>query len=95
MSLSTTTDCCINLPETAITTGSGQDEDVFIQGSEKKPVMVSFNKLNSSQLMAGQGEVVESEDTIVLEMVPIITPNRDIVVPSLSFEVRMRKAHVH
>lgn len=38
--------------------------------------------------MAGQGKVVESEDTIILEDVPIITPNNDIVVPSLSFEVR-------
>jgi len=48
---------------------------------------VAFNRLNSSQFLAGQGEVVESKDTIILESVPIITPIRDIVVPSLSFEV--------
>ena len=58
---------------------AGQDSD------KKKP----FSRLNSIQLMAAQGEVVESEDTIILEGVPIITPNRDIVVSSLSFEVRI------
>lgn len=50
--------------------------------------MTAFSRLDSTQLVAGLGEVVESEDTIILESVPIITPNRDIVVSSLSFEVR-------
>ena len=36
----------------------------------------------------GSGEVVESEDTI-LEGVPIVTPNKDVVVGSLSFEVNV------
>ena len=31
--------------------------------------------------------VVDSEHNIILEEVPIITPNKDIVVGSLSFEV--------
>lgn len=35
----------------------------------------------------GEGQVVESEDTILLENVPIITPNRDVVVKDLSFQV--------
>ena len=56
-------------------------------GEKKKPPAVAFSRLNSAQLVASQGEVIESEDTIVLEAVPIITPNRDIVVSSLSFEV--------
>lgn len=65
-----------------------QDEDQTSQNSEKrkKPV-TAFGRLNSTQLATSQGEVVESEDTIILESVPIITPNRDIVVSSLSFEV--------
>ena len=66
-----------------------QDEDLAGQDSEKKKKPVAFSRLNSSQLMAGQGEVIESDDTIILEAVPIITPNRDIVVSSLSFEVGM------
>ena len=70
-------------------TESDHDEAVSDQGEgekKKKPAM-AFSRLNSTQLVASQGEVVESEDTIVLESVPIITPNRDIVVSSLSFEV--------
>lgn len=35
----------------------------------------------------GEGVVMESEEEIVLKEVPIVTPNRDIVVASLSFEV--------
>lgn len=35
----------------------------------------------------GQGLVFDSERNILLEEVPIITPNKDIVVASLSFEV--------
>ena len=38
----------------------------------------------------GEGQVVESEDTILLENVPIITPNRDVVVKDLSFQVRVQ-----
>jgi len=49
---------------------------------------MAFGRLSSTQFHVGQGEVIESDDTIILEGVPIITPNRDIVVPSLSFEVR-------
>ena len=36
----------------------------------------------------GVGEVVESEDTIILEAVPVVTPNKDVIVGSLSFEVK-------
>ena len=76
--------------ETGITSVNDQDEDLVGQDGEKKtkPLTVGFSRLNSAQLVASQGEVIESEDTIILEAVPIITPNRDIVVSSLSFEVR-------
>ena len=35
-----------------------------------------------------KGEVFESEDTIILEDVPIVTPNKDEVATGLNFEVR-------
>ena len=35
------------------------------------------------------GEVIESDDIIVLEHVPIVTPNMDTVVADLSLEVKM------
>ena len=39
-------------------------------------------------LEAGSGEVVESEDTIVLEGVPIVTPNKDLVASPLTLNVK-------
>ena len=57
------------------------------EGEKKKKPVIAFGRLNPTQLGTSQGEVIESEDTIILESVPIITPNRDIVVSSLSFEV--------
>ena len=40
------------------------------------------------------GEVVDSEDTIILEDVPIVTPNKDVVASELSFQVG-RANYVH
>ena len=39
-----------------------------------------------------KGEVLESEDTIVLEDVPIVTPNKDVVATGLSFQVRKKRS---
>ena len=39
-------------------------------------------------LDSDKGEVLESEDTIILEDVPIVTPNKDVVATGLSFQVR-------
>jgi len=64
---------------------NSEPEDLSLQHGSKK---MAFGRLSSTQFHVGQGEVIESDDTIILEGVPIITPNRDIVVPSLSFEVR-------
>lgn len=36
---------------------------------------------------AGNGEVVESDSTIVLEGVPIVAPNKDVVASPLTFKV--------
>ena len=41
-------------------------------------------------LRSDKGEVLESEDTIVLEDVPIVTPNKDVVATGLSFQVRKK-----
>ena len=65
---------------------AGQDSE------KKKKHVVAFSRSSSSQLVTTQGEVVESQDVIILEGVPIITPNRDIVVSSLSFEVGMMQS---
>ena len=35
----------------------------------------------------GSGEVVESEEMIILEDVPIVTPNKDVVASGLTFQV--------
>jgi ABC-type uncharacterized transport system fused permease/ATPase subunit len=43
--------------------------------------------LTSCAVLQGRGEVLESED-IVFENVPIVTPNGDILVRSLSLRVR-------
>ena len=39
------------------------------------------------RLLEGTGEVVESEDKIIFENVPIVTPNKDIVASGLTFQV--------
>ena len=43
-------------------------------------------------LDSDKGEVLESEDTIILEDIPIVTPNKDVVATGLSFQVRERYA---
>ena len=40
-------------------------------------------------LQFNSGIVHDSEDLIILEDVPIITPNKDVVVSKLSFKVRL------
>ena len=44
------------------------------------------------RLLTEKGEVFESEDTIILEDVPIVTPNKDVVATGLSFQVREKQA---
>ena len=39
------------------------------------------------------GEVIDTENMILLEDVPVITPNGDVVVKSLSFKVRLFASH--
>ena len=41
----------------------------------------------ATPLEAGSGEVVESEDTIVLTDVPIVAPNKDLVASPLTLRV--------
>ncbi|KAJ7169464.1 adrenoleukodystrophy protein [Mycena filopes] len=46
-----------------------------------------FEKALNAEILKGRGEVFESED-IVFENVPIVTPNGDVLVRSLSFHVK-------
>lgn len=39
------------------------------------------------RLPTEKGEVFESDDTIILEDVPIVTPNKDVVATGLTFQV--------
>ena len=41
------------------------------------------------RLPTEKGEVFESDDTIMLEDVPIVTPNKDVVATGLTFQVYM------
>jgi ATP-binding cassette subfamily D (ALD) long-chain fatty acid import protein len=39
-------------------------------------------------VLQNRGQVVESEDDIIFDQVPIISPNGDVLVKSLSFHVK-------
>lgn len=39
-------------------------------------------------VLAGRGEFIHSDDEIIFERVPIVTPNGDILIKSLSFHVK-------
>ena len=45
------------------------------------------HRVEEDQRLSPEGQVVESEDMIILEEVPIVTPNRDVVATGLSFQV--------
>lgn len=53
----------------------------------KKPLDERFGKEERRLQPLGSGEVVESEEMIILEDVPIVTPNKDIVASGLTFQV--------
>jgi len=56
-------------------------------GKFDKALINNAAKGDSADLLKGRGEVIESED-ICFENVPIITPNGDILLRSLSFHVK-------
>ncbi|KAF8225804.1 hypothetical protein L208DRAFT_1425341 [Tricholoma matsutake] len=57
------------------------------QGKFQKALVSSATTGENAQILQGRGQVIESED-IRFENVPIVTPNGDILVRSLSFHVR-------
>ncbi|PFH54766.1 hypothetical protein AMATHDRAFT_52650 [Amanita thiersii Skay4041] len=56
-------------------------------GKYEKALVNSANSDNNAKLLEGRGEIIESDD-IQFENVPIITPNGDVLVKSLSFHVK-------
>ncbi|KAF8912942.1 ABC transporter transmembrane region 2-domain-containing protein [Gymnopilus junonius] len=57
------------------------------QGKFNKALVNNASRDENSNILKGRGEVIESED-IQFENVPIITPNGDVLVKSLSFRIR-------
>jgi len=58
------------------------------QGQYEKRKVGSANTNDSQKLLQNRGEVVESQDDIIFDQVPIISPNGDVLVRSLSFHVK-------
>ncbi|KAH9447171.1 hypothetical protein MJO28_015831 [Puccinia striiformis f. sp. tritici] len=55
---------------------------------EKRKVGSAITDLNSTSLLQNRGQVVESKDEIIFDKVPIISPNGDVLIKSLSFSVK-------
>ncbi|WAR64100.1 hypothetical protein PtB15_16B260 [Puccinia triticina] len=58
------------------------------RGQYEKRKVGSANTDDSQQMLQQRGQVVESEDEIIFDRVPIISPNGDVLVKSLSFHVK-------
>ncbi|KAA1067728.1 hypothetical protein PGT21_015550 [Puccinia graminis f. sp. tritici] len=58
------------------------------RGQYEKRKVGSANTDDSQKLLQNRGQVVESEDDIIFDQVPIISPNGDVLVKSLSFHVK-------
>ncbi|KAF8746273.1 hypothetical protein AX14_000068 [Amanita brunnescens Koide BX004] len=57
------------------------------RGHYEKALVSSANSDEHAKILEGRGEIIESED-IEFQNVPIVTPNGDILVRSLSFHVK-------
>lgn len=55
-------------------------------GTEKRDEKDTLSE--NAKILAGRGQFIHSDDEIVFENVPIVTPNGDILIKSLSFYVR-------
>ncbi|PLW23833.1 hypothetical protein PCANC_00795 [Puccinia coronata f. sp. avenae] len=58
------------------------------RGQYEKRKVGSANTDDSQKLLQQRGQVVESEDEIIFDRVPIISPNGDVLIRSLSFQVK-------
>lgn len=58
------------------------------KGQYQKRQVGSAKADGTKKLLENRGEIVESEDEIIFDQVPIISPNGDVLVRSLSFHVR-------
>ena len=73
-------------PANSSATSSGHPSEVSSLDEHRVEEDQRYRQLLDSD----KGEVLESEDTIILEDVPIVTPNKDVVATGLSFQVRKR-----
>lgn len=57
------------------------------RGKFEKALVSSANTEENSKILKGRGQIIPSEE-IRFEDVPIVTPNGDVLVKSLSFSVK-------
>jgi ATP-binding cassette subfamily D (ALD) long-chain fatty acid import protein len=57
------------------------------RGKFEKALVSSANTEENSKILKGRGQIITSEE-IRFEDVPIVTPNGDVLVKSLSFSVK-------
>ncbi|KAK4054348.1 ATP-binding cassette long-chain fatty acid transporter pxa2 [Microbotryomycetes sp. JL221] len=62
--------------------------DDLKQGKFQKKLVSSAGTEENAKVLQGRGQFVHSEDEIVFDKVPIVTPNGDILIKSLSFYVK-------
>ncbi|KAH8915209.1 hypothetical protein BT69DRAFT_1356878 [Atractiella rhizophila] len=64
-------------------------EDISKGKFEKKLVSGAEVGVEGHQkVLSGRGEIVESEEDIIFDQVPIVSPNGDVLIPKLSFHVK-------
>ena len=57
------------------------------ENANSKSLLYLSGNLFNSKVLRGHGQIIESDD-IQFENVPIVTPNGDVLVKSLSFQVK-------
>ncbi|GAA5936592.1 uncharacterized protein JCM15063_001932 [Sporobolomyces koalae] len=66
--------------------GGSDSRRTIAESEDKKDEQDILNE--NAKILSGRGKFIHSEDEIVFENVPIVTPNGDILIKSLSFYVK-------